>query len=86
MFLRLFVCFLYRLQSLKRKIRTYRREASHYEKTEDRNGTEPGESAENNAGTKEEGGSKKNRRMRIRRRKNEANGNTEREEGDDEGV
>ena len=70
---------------MKRKIRNFRREASH-DKTEDRNGTEPpGESAENNTAPKDEGGSRKNRRMRVRRRKNEANGSTEREEEDDEG-
>ena len=71
---------------MKRKIRNFRREASHYDKPEDRNGTEPGESAENNTEAKDEGSDRKNRRMRVRRRKNEANGNTEREEEDDEGM
>lgn len=70
---------------MKRKIRTYRREASYYEKAEDRNGTEAAESTEN-PGTKDDGGNEKNRRARIRRRKNEANGDTGREEEDDEGV
>lgn len=69
---------------MKRKIRTYRREASYY-KSEERNGTETAESTEN-PGANEEGNDKRKRRMRIRRRKNEANGVTGREEEEDEGM
>ena len=69
---------------MKRKIRTYKREASYYDKAGDRNGTETAESLEN-TGTKVKVGNNRNRRMKIRR-KNEANGDTGREEEEDEGM
>lgn len=56
-----------------------------YEKAEDRNGTdvaEPGETS----GTRNEGGDRTRRIRRMRRGKNESNGDTEREEEEDEGV
>ena len=55
-----------------------------YEKAEDRNGTGVAESGEP-SGTRSEGGDRTRRIRRMRRGKNEANGDTEREE-DDEGV
>lgn len=55
-----------------------------YEKAEERNGTDAAESGEP-SGTRSEGGDKTRRIRRMRRGRNEANGDTEREE-DDEGV
>lgn len=69
--------------SLKRKIQSYRREASYYEKSEDRNGTELGEPAENAEATDGDGNMIK-RRSKIRRRKAEGNGVSETEGEDDE--
>lgn len=72
------------VQSLRRKIKTYIREASFYENAEDRNGTDAAKPAET-PGTSNEGGAKNRQMRRIKRGKNEANGDTEREEEDDEG-
>ncbi|XP_078343776.1 voltage-dependent L-type calcium channel subunit alpha-1D-like isoform X1 [Oculina patagonica] len=69
--------------SLRRKIKTYIREASVYEKAEDRNGTDAAEPGET-PGARNEGGDRTRRVRRMRRGKNEANGDTEREEEDDE--
>ena len=55
-----------------------------YEKAEDRNGTDVAESGEP-SGTLGEGGDRTRRIRRMRRGKNEVNGDTEREE-DDEGM
>ena len=71
------------LQSLKKKITTYRRAASHYDK-EERNGTETAEPAET-LRTKDEGDEGK-RKMRVRRRRNEANGHAAKDEDKDEGL
>ena len=72
------------LQSLKKKITTYRRAASHYDKAEERNGAETSEPAET-LGANDEGGEGK-RKMRVRRRRNEANGHAARDEDKDEGL
>ena len=55
-----------------------------YEKAEDRNGTDVAGSGEP-SGTRSEGGDRTRRIRRMRRGKNEVNGDTEREE-DDEGM
>ena len=70
-------------QSLKKKITTYRRAASHYDK-EERNGTETSEPAET-LGTNDEGDEGK-RKMRVRRRRNETNGHAAKDEDKDEGL
>lgn len=70
---------------MRRKIKSYIREASVYEKAEDRNGTDAVELGEA-PGTGTDGGDRTRRIRRMRRGKNEANGDTEREEEDDEGV
>ncbi|KAM7445212.1 hypothetical protein ABFA07_006340 [Porites harrisoni] len=67
--------------SLKKKITTYRRAASHYDK-EERNGTETSEPAET-LGTNDEGDEGK-RKMRVRRRRNETNGHAAKDEDKDE--
>ena len=69
---------------MKRKIQSYRREASYYDKSEDRNGTELVEPAENAEATDGDGNMIK-RRNKIRRRKAEGNGVSETEGEDDEG-
>ena len=71
------------LQSLKKKITTYRRAASQYDK-EERNGAETSEPVET-LGTKDESDEGK-RKMRIRRRRNEANGHAAKDEDKDEGL
>ena len=70
-------------QSLKKKITTYRRAASHYDK-EERNGAETSEPAET-LGTNDEGDEGK-RKMRVRRRRNETNGHAAKDEDKDEGL
>lgn len=55
-----------------------------YEKAEDRNGTDVAESGEP-SGTPSAGGDRTRRIRRMRRGKNEVNGDTERED-DDEGM
>ena len=69
---------------MKRKIQSYRREASYYEKSEDRNGTELGDPAENAEATDGDGNMIK-RRRKMRRRKAEGSGVSETEQEDDEG-
>nr|XP_058951235.1 voltage-dependent N-type calcium channel subunit alpha-1B-like isoform X1 [Pocillopora verrucosa]XP_058951236.1 voltage-dependent N-type calcium channel subunit alpha-1B-like isoform X1 [Pocillopora verrucosa]XP_058951237.1 voltage-dependent N-type calcium channel subunit alpha-1B-like isoform X1 [Pocillopora verrucosa]XP_058951238.1 voltage-dependent N-type calcium channel subunit alpha-1B-like isoform X1 [Pocillopora verrucosa] len=69
--------------SLKRKIKTYRREASLYENKEERNGTDAAKLKET-PGTSSDAGEKNHKTRRIKRGKNEANGDTEREDDDDE--
>lgn len=69
--------------SLRRKIKSYIREASMYEKAEDRNGTDVAESGEP-SGAPSEGGDRTRRIRRMRRGKNEVNGDTEREEDDED--
>ncbi|XP_068695384.1 voltage-dependent calcium channel type A subunit alpha-1-like isoform X1 [Montipora foliosa] len=64
--------------SLERKIQAYKRETS--DKAEERNGTEAGEPVENNA-TRDEGGNRIKRRVKIGRRMTEGNGETERRRG-----
>lgn len=70
---------------MRRKIKTYIRNSSYYEKTEDRNGTDAAEPGET-PGTRIEGDDRTRRIRRRRRGRNEANGDTEREEEDDEGA
>ena len=69
---------------MKRKIKTYRREASLYENKEERNGTDAAKLKET-PGTSNDAGEKNHKTRRIKRGKNEANGDTEREDDDDEG-
>ncbi|XP_022780550.1 voltage-dependent N-type calcium channel subunit alpha-1B-like isoform X2 [Stylophora pistillata] len=68
--------------SLKRKIKTYRREASLYENKEERNGTAA--NPKETPGTSSDADEKKHKTRRIKRGKKEANGDTEREDQDDE--
>ena len=73
-------------QSLKKKISKYKQEASRYENkiTEERNGIESGESVDRPKAQRQRRDTD-GRIRRLGRRHREANGDTERDEEDDEG-